>query len=1763
MNPHDKLEEKLWDLVYELLSEEEAIELTRRIAADAEVAEACQRVRRQAQVLAAAARLERPPIVLVRPAAEPTLVPSEPRAAKPPVPQRIAQRASKPESAESARRAAASRWIVGLVSLLLLGLFAYAFWKPNSPLNARAQRSQELQLASRFVRTVVTGPAEVDPRTANTYEVVTTSVSGEPVPTDLEVRLYDSQATLRFQQSTQTNDQGLFRFDLPQDVAVADGRLEFETRAGDSREFVQTGLRLRGPEFSTYLTTDKPLYHPGETLFFRSVTLSRLGLEAANDLPVEFELRNPGGAQLPLDHPAGTTDNGVASGQFAIPAGLPGGRYTLVARSPSKAFEEQKREFWIREYRAPRLKKQLELKRDSYGPGDEVVADFLAERSEGGVLAGQPMTVRATVDGQDAYVATATTSQEGTSQIRFSLPATIERGDAVLSVSVDDGGTQETIAKTIPINLGKVEVAFYPEGGDLVAGLTSRVYFHAQDPLGKPAHIAGTIVDENDREVAQVETTHEGRGRFSITPRDGTEYRLRITRPANVAQEPRLPPPQPNGFLVLESAADLFRDSEPIQVRLRSSRPEVPLVVVAAARDVIAGQQALVARNVSGPLESGPVDTLVTLPLPDGVSGVLRVTVFDHASDPPVPVAERLVYRRPAKKLQLEANWSTVAETAQSAQQAPGKQPALTPGQRVRLTVRATQEDQTPTPAVLGVAVVDESVLHLADDKTPYLTTHFLLASHLEQPWELEDANFYLSEQDQAAESLDLLLGTQGWRRFTAERAPMSARRLAAFGRPTEPQPATAAALPLVFDNLPKVAAEYRRALATLRDTQAEELRDLKRLLSAGCLGVGLAAAIVGLFWLRIPAVRRSALRLGVVAVAGLVVGWLWTVRGVPLPDPRTAVAFAASNDGQAARGARRLARSAMDATAPDYDVDSDGMLNGRFFFDVDQSGNVDAGKLANRALFLGMNYSDVEFEFMQDAGDHFERFGLRGYRLRPEPHVSAESGRFPVRQYAHQNAIANTQHADPQRADFTETVLWHPLLISEENGEASVEFDLSDAVTRFRVSVEGHAGGRIGFDQSAIVSRIPFSLEPKLPLEVTAGDRIELPLAINNDSGRALPVNVEVRVGDLFRLVQQPADTQTVAPGERARQHVQLDVVGEAGAGPIEVAGKAAGFSDTVRREIRVVPPGFPVSWATGGNLQGEQHVNLELPPSWIPGSLRVSVTAFPSALADIRDGVEGILAEPHGCFEQASSANYPNIWALRFMQEHDLADPSFTRRAKEALKNGYRQLAGFECPKSGYEWFGGDPGHEALTAYGLMEFRDMQAVWDVDPQMVRRTAEWLLARRDGQGGFLRNGKALDSFGGAPPDITNAYIVWALTEAGETGIAAEIDHVLQHATESDDPYLVGLAANAAINATRPAMHLLDKLRSWQAEDGHLAGTRGSITRSGGISLQSETTSLAALAWLKASTGAAERPANERLAGESSAAEPPGTESVAAESARTELHADRLAEVAAAESTGAAGVWHGAAQRAVDWLVNHRQPGGGFGSTQATVLALKALVENARTEPRDVQDGALVVQVNGGDVSRTDFGARQVQPIRVQGLGSSLKPGQNELLLKLTGNNQMPYLLDVSYRAQQPRSAEACPVRLTTKLVARQARAGEIVGLEVELLNASEQAQPMTLAIVGLPAGLEARPEKLDELQQAGHFAYYEQIGRELAFYWRSLASPVPGQPAARFRLDLVAEIPGRYTGPASRTYLYYTPELKYWTEPLEVEITTPPSDGR
>ena len=466
----------------------------------------------------------------------------------------------------------------------------------------------------------------------------------------------------------------------------------------------------------------------------------------------------------------------------------------------------------------------------------------------------------------------------------------------------------------------------------------------------------------------------------------------------------------------------------------------------------------------------------------------------------------------------------------------------------------------------------------------------------------------------------------------------------------------------------------------------------------------------------------------------------------------------------------------------------------------------------------------------------------------------------------------------------------------------------------------------------------------------------------------------------------------------------------------------------------------------------------------------------------------------------------------ALLYLKENNIAKPNVSRRAMKLLEKGYGKLTSFECSKRGYEWFGKDPGHEALSAFGLMQFNDMQNVMAVDQEMLVRTRAWLMKRRDGQGGFNRNPRHLHVWS-VKQEIVNAYVLWAITEADVAAqqsqrSAAELGRELQQlnkvAKKSDDPYLIALSAAALMNAqlTDEGMALLAKLADLQNQDGGLDG-KTTVTSSGGISRKVETTAIATLAWLKS---------------------PQYTRN---------------------------------AQAASKWLVTNRRGSAGFGSTQATVLALKALVAMSEKSSSKA-GGTLQVKLDGKTISEVQLpnDPKSGSVVEIKELGQHLDDidGKAQIELVAKGTKNLSYTIDLAYNAITPNSHPDCPVEIQTEFRtdSKNVKAGDTVDVRATLRNVTAKGQPMTVAIVGLPGGLEPKAEQLDELKEAEVFDYYELRGREVIFYWRT----VHPEAAKVIDFTVTATVSGKYTGPASRAYLYYTAEQKTWTKPLKVEIS-------
>ena len=1350
--------------------------------------------------------------------------------------------------------------------------------------------------------------------------------------------------------------------------------------------------------YLTHVSTDKPIYRPGEQMFVRGVVLHhQTNKPLSENISAAVEIIGPKG-DVVASGPASAEDS-VLAFAWTIPGEQAGGQYTVKLSHPWTGDAPAERKFDIRAYRAPRLRSQIKFLRDGYGPGDDVVATLEVTRAEGGIPANAKVSVVARVDGTEAFRGDATVDAAGRCVARFKLPENIDRGEGSLAMVIEDGGVVETASKTIPILLQTVDMNVYPEGGDLVAGLANRVYFDAFTPSKKPADLAGIVLDSKGREVATFRSEHEGRGRFTFTPTAGEQYTLKIREPAGIRTSVPLPAVKSSGVL-LTSLDDVSGRNARLQLTGTGERR----VVVALSK-----REHELDREELGLTSGKPVEVELSC---EDASGVLVATVSDANGK---PLAERLLFSKPRHAVQIDIS---------------ADRPRYVPGGKAMLTVTTTDEAGKPTSAVVGLTVTDDSVLEMIErrEQAPRLPVMVLLEGDVK---DLADAHVYLdSKNAKAPAAVDLLLGTQGWRRFA-------------------------------FVDVPSFAAKHgdlaRRALALRLPTSDEQAR-------FGGLGGG-GGDFNRRFW-----------------------------------------AFRGGRDGAAPLAAAALPQGGVELAEVGAQIPEDKSLA---FHDALAADEFVNGPVANAgiAMAAGQPASSETPAGLQDLVEerHELAAALVGGAERRKLSLFDDRAQVLRNDFVAIRVFAHAVRPDRQpgeRTNFAETLFWHAGMKTDEAGKATIEFDLSDAVTSFRVFADAfNAAGSLGSGTTTIESVEPFYIEPKLPLEVTAGDVVLAPVGFVNSTGESLDASLSA-VSSFRVMENNDLDSIRLPADSRVRQLLRIPIGESFGNMPVVHVAKAGSFSDTVQRNIVVKPLGFPVERGRGGLMKpgGMAEYIIDIPKTVVAGSIRTKAVVYPTPLASMTEALERLIQEPCGCFEQTSSTVYPLVMAQQYFLDHQGVDPSLIERSAAMLETGYERLTGFECKAGGYEWFGADPGHDALTAYGLMEFTDMSRVRNVDAQMLARTKKWLLEQRDGKGGFARKATTLHTW--LPePEVANTYNTWALLEAGvEADFATEVTWIREAAEQTENTYVVALAANvlAAAGDKEAEARLLDKLAGRQEDDGSLRGATVSVVGSSGEALQIETTALAVLAWL-------------------------GHDAYAPQ---VEKGIQFLAECCKA---------------------------GRFGSTQSTVLALRAITSYDRSRAKPKAPGELQLVVDGEAVGEPiAFTVDTQGAIELPDFAKFLTPGRHQVELHMTGGSQMPFSIAVSYFASKPDSSEECKLELSVALSDGNVTEGEITEAQIEVVNKSDETVPTPIAIVGIPGGLEVRHDQLKELVKAEKIAAYEVLGRDLILYWRSLTA----SQRVELPVSMVAAVPGTYKGPASRAYLYYTDEHKAWTDPLRIDIT-------
>ena len=1400
-------------------------------------------------------------------------------------------------------------------------------------------------------------------------------------------------------------------------------------------------LTAEQPEERIYIHTDRTVYAPGDTLWLSTYVRAGTLKPTVQSELVRLEWVAPNGA-VQLKQRLMVAD-GKAAGYVAIPPEAAGGYYKLKVYSLWQQNDADpylaEKEIRVERPVVPRVAAQLKLDNTGYTPGSKVELIFTLTDSKGNALANKQATASLSVAGEEVARQQARSNSEGKGEFNFDLPNDLATTDAVILLQLEHQGIRESFTKLVPVTLDKLYIGFFPEGGDIVAGLPARVAFEVANEKGEAAAATGDVRNSKGKVVAEFSTYYSGRGTFSFTPEAGEKYTAQLRVAGNNYGPYELPQVQAQGFVL---KAD--HQQETVEVVIRGT---------------VKGEMALIGQ-VRGEVflaEDFRLDeeaTTLRLPTAKLPQGVLYLTLFDAKK---VARAERLIFVNRDKQLTVELTTS---------------QSEYLPRQLVEATLKVRDENGLPMPGNFSVAVTDNNLHRLADDKQANILSALLLLPDVKG--EVEKPNFYFDkEEEKAATALDHLLLTRAWRRFTwqqLEQAPLPrlvAEKAIISGivySYTGNQPVAGATV-VLGDNADSVVTDAtgRYTITNYPLTQPLQLSVTLKEAKAEVVvtDYGRDHDLRPMRWYAARGMPEAVqLQMAVEEVAE-----------VEMADDEVQIVAAP------APSVAKVQKVAVDPEAEDINIG-----------EAEEELQVD--------LDIEINDEIVIIDLPDDAQlDEVVVDFAQRVRAMPRPQPSE----WPVQQVREFYRAPYPATAPVERTDFSKTLYWNPSLKTDRSGTATFRFPAADALSSYRIVTEGIAtDGAVGRAEHVFGVSQPIAVNLKMPTIFTEGDELELQAQVVNNTNE--PVTATLSAS--FSTTKFPAKTvklaaaegQVVSLGKMKFEKLSNQV-------PLELALVTSNRTDKISYQLKVLPKGFPVDVAFSANTLDTNFVVQT--QQVVPGSMQAQLTAYPTIMDDLLAGVEKILREPHGCFEQTSSATYPNILVLDLLRESGKEASPAADKAYALIDKGYKKLVTFETEEKGYEWFGQTPAHEALTAYGLMEFVDMQRVYpEVNPQMVERTRNWLLSRRNGDGGFKQSAQALDQFGRADADITNAYIVYSLSEAGMAhDIQKEFTASVAAARATRDPYLLALMANAAFNLGSPeASSLLNLLNTTQAADGSFTGLRHSVTHSTGKALSIETTALALMAQIKAE----QQPA-------------------------------------------------GVIRSATDYLITNREAYGGYGNSQSTVLALKGLTAFARYAKRTKEAGELQFFVDGKKATEKAFAANHEGEILMTDLQDYLQPNQKlKLAVKYAELTEpIPYTFSLRYHTTLPPTSAEAPLHLSTQLLKNKAAVGELLRVQLKLRNTTAKGQPMSVARIGIPAGTTVDLPQLKKLQEEENFAYFELMENSIVFYWRDLA------PSAEksFSFDLKAQTIGTFTGSASSAYLYYTDEHKHWVEGLKVDL--------
>ncbi len=1626
----------------------------------------------------------------------------------------------------------------------------------------------------------------------------------------IELLIPDQKSQLLF--SGQLNGRGTteaqFRFPAGK-VGNYQLRYLVDTAIG-STEFVQP-VRLED-KISILLTTEKPIYQPGQAIHVRALALDRANHAAAAVRNLTFEVEDSRGNKV-FKKATQTDKFGIASAEFGLADEVNLGTYHLRAslgesESPTNTAEIALN---VERYVLPKFKVAIDFAgsdkktKRGYRPGDHVTGTIRANYFFGKPVDDSEVTVKASSMDVSLFAVGSTqgrTDHDGAYHFDLTLPTyfagrPLSQGAARVLIEAtvkDSADHSERRGEPIMVSQSPLLITAVPEGGTLVPNLENQVFILTSYPDGTPA--AASLKVNAEGQVEQSVTTDEGGVAVIRIRHPSGALTLEIEgkdREGNQALNTvQLQSREGDDQILLRTERAIYKAGDRIDLRVFSSKRRGTAYI-----DVVKEGQTVLTRDVE--IENGQAElSLIATPQ---LAGTVDFNAYLFSRNARPVADHRLVFVQPADELKIDA----VADA-----------PVYKPGVDARIRFRVTNSRGEGVSAALGLQVVDEAVFALAEKKPGFAKVFFYLEQEVMKPrYEIHSIGMSeivepveqskVEQRDRAARALFSATEMVSTNKFETEfgrTVPMTkyqeyaGRYQARFQAQVRH---VAEDLSLAYHENPEKGdltkvfsrisssgnPDFIDAWGTeLRVEPVQWYRNKTHYIvhSAGAdhrfdSGDDMVAYIEVRTGNLVGRPNSGTIDLNIEHDRGPFNG-LAEVTGT-VTDPSGAVVPGANvNAREVSSGKTRT----VSANASGQ-FDLAGLAAGRYEVQVSLAGF----KIASREItvqprdraVLSVNLAiggASETVTVTGASPMILRQAMAGVvggvpggvaggaiggpiKERMDMNLVADAAlvpaAIPTKIMAQNSAVlakdskGETGPSAHVRSYFPEALYINPEIITDSNGVASITIPLADSITTWRMAMMASTThGALGSATSSLKVFQDFFVDLDLPVTLTQGDRVSIPVAVYNYSGARGDVSLKLQPDDWYSLVDDVSDKSvTVDSGHVGGSQFTLETrrIGKFKLTLSARMNGGADRADIVVREIEVIPNGREQNLVFNGRLENSVRHELNFPANSIPDASKIFVRLYPGPLSQVIEGMDSILRMPGGCFEQTSSSTYPNVLALDYMKRTKKLTPEVHAKAEGYIANGYQRLLTFEVPGGGFSWFGQAPANKILTAYGLMEFSDMSKVYDVDPRLISRTQQWLANQQQADGSwkpdtqFINEG-ATNRYNSDVLRIT-AYIAWSLENTGYQGPAVEKarQFVESHMNGKIDAYTLAVIANFAVDFgggdhgsgssdhgsadqgrdrsfTRQAMQLLLDARTEKDEQAWWSADETGVYATG-ASASVETTGLAVQALLKW--------------GEAS----------------------------------------GTARKAMNYIASKKDATGAWGTTQATIMALRALLLATEKGAADVQ-GTLEVLLNGKPVEKLTLTAENndlLHQFVFKGLGSndmstkdagSKDPNSENstsVEIRFEGKGGLAYQVVGTYFLPWDQRPANEPLSIDVAYDRTHLAQDDIATATATVKNNLPKSANMVMVDLGIPPGFDLLSEDLQTFVEktaglkTGRLEKFSLTATQAILYFNSIA---PGDTVTlHFRLR--AKYPIRARTFRSRVYEYYDPDVSSIARPVQLEV--------